>query len=59
MNTVVNALREVVGQFDFYIENGNYNGTWDYGLMLEYVCGVIVVLVVISAVFKFLNKLFD
>ena len=59
MNTVVNALREVVGQFDFYINNGNYSGTWDYGAMLEYACGVILVCVCVSAVFKFLTKLFN
>ena len=61
METVVNALRDIVGEFEFYARlNGTTsNYTWDYGAMLEYACGVILVCVCVSAVFKFLTKLFN
>lgn len=57
MTTILNALRDIIGQADFYIENGNYSGTWDYGAMIEYIVAVLVLLVVISNVFKFICKL--
>lgn len=57
MQTILNALREILGTPDFYIENGNYSGSWDYGAMIEYFVGALVLLIVVSSVFKFLNKL--
>lgn len=57
MDTIINALRQVLGSPDFYIENGNYSGTWDYGAMIEYMVGALVLLVVISSVFRFITKL--
>lgn len=57
MQSLINAMRQIVGQADFYIENGNYSGTWDYGAMIEYLCAVLILAIVISSVFKFVMKL--
>ena len=58
MQTILEALRSVLGQPDFYKQmtiSGNY--TWDYGAMIEYLVAALILLVVISSVFKFLIKL--
>lgn len=57
MNTLLEGLREIIGTADFYIENGSYSGTWDYGSMIEYMACVLIVLVVVSSVFRLLGKL--
>lgn len=57
MTTILEALREILGTADFYIENGNYSGSWDYGAMIEYLLCGLILLVVISSIFKFINKL--
>lgn len=57
MTTILQALRDIIGAADFYIENGNYSGTWDYGAMIEYLLAGLVLLVVISNIFKFIHKL--
>ncbi len=58
MQTVLEAIRSVLGSPDFYIENGNYSGTWDYGLMLEYLLAGVVLCIVVSQVFRIIGKLF-
>ena len=57
MQTVIEALRQIIGEADFYRTSGSYNGTWDYGAMIEYFVAALVLLVVISSVFRFLMKL--
>lgn len=57
MQTIIDAMREFIGTSDFYIENGNYSGTWDYGAMIEYVFAGLILLVVVASVFKFLLNL--
>ncbi len=57
MQTVLEALRSVLGTADFYIENGNYSGSWDYGAMIEYIVAALLLLIVVSSVFKFIYKL--
>lgn len=60
MQTILQALRDILGQADFYRQlypSGNY--TWDYAAMIEYMVGALVLLVVISSVFRFLIKLFS
>ena len=57
MKSVLQALREIIGTADFYIENGNYSGTWDYGAMIEYIVAALVLLVTISSIFRFIGKL--
>lgn len=59
MTTLLEALRDIVGTADFYITNGNYSGTWDYGAMTEYLCCVLILCIVISSVFRFLGKLVE
>lgn len=59
MQTLIEALREIIGTPVFYKQLSGYNGsyTWDYGAMLEYAVCAIVLCVVISSVFKFLRAL--
>lgn len=56
MGTIIEALREIVGSADFYIENGSYSGTWDYGAMIEYMAAVLVLCIVVSSVFRFITR---
>lgn len=58
MQTVLEYLRDIIGVPDFYIENGNYSGSWDYGAMLEYVIAGCLVLVVVGSVFRILRSVF-
>lgn len=59
MQTVIQALRQILGTPDFYKQiSGSNNYTWDYGAMIEYFVGALILLIVISSVFKFLMKLF-
>lgn len=57
MDTLLNALRKIIGSADFYIENGNYSGTWDYGAMIEYLVAAIILMICVSSVFRFVMKL--
>lgn len=57
MNTLLEGLREIIGTANFYIESGSYSGSWDYGAMIEYMACVLIVLVVVSSVFRLLGKL--
>lgn len=57
MSTIIDALRNILGEADFYkILYGN-NPTWDYAAMIEYFVGAVVLCIVISSVFRFLGKL--
>lgn len=56
MQTVIDALREIIGMPEFYVRLGNAtNYTWDYGAMIEYAIAGILVIVVVSSVFKILK----
>jgi len=57
METMLNALRQILGTPDFYIDNGNYSSTWDYGAMLEYFFAGVLLCIVVSAVFRFIVNL--
>lgn len=56
MKTILEALREYLGNPDFYVRLGTSNYTWDYGAMLEYAIGGILLIVVVSSVFKILRS---
>lgn len=56
MNTVIEGLRQILGSADFYIENGSYSGTWDYGAMIEYFVGAVIICIVVSSIFRFIGK---
>ena len=59
IQNLVQALREIVGEPEFYVQLGNQtNYSWDYGAMLEYMSAIIVLCIVISSVFKFVRKVF-
>lgn len=60
MQTVIEALRSILGTPDFYkkLAGSTSNYTWDYGAMIEYFVAALVLLIVISSAFKFLMKLF-
>lgn len=57
MKPVLESIREIIGTADFYITNGSYSGSWDYGAMIEYMVCAMVLIVVIASVFRFLGKL--
>lgn len=57
MTTILESLREIIGSADFYIENGSYSGSWDYGAMIEYMIAGLLLCIVVASVFKFLIKL--
>lgn len=57
MQSIIEALRDIVGNADFYVQSGNYGGTWDYGAMIEYFCGVLILCIVISSIFRLLCKM--
>lgn len=58
MQTVIDALRSILGTPDFYKQMSGYNNyTWDYGAMIEYFVGALILLIVVSSVFRFINKL--
>lgn len=57
MTTVLDALRDILGVADFYVSGSGYSGTWDYGAMIEYFVGAVVLCIVISSVFRLLGKL--
>lgn len=57
MNTVLEALREILGSADFYETNSGYSGSWDYGAMIEYFVGALLLCITVSSGFRFLGKL--
>lgn len=58
MQTVIQALRQILGIPDFYKQmTSTSNYTWDYGAMIEYFVGALILLIVVSSVFRFINKL--
>lgn len=59
MTTVIEALRQILGNPDFYISNGNYSGSWDYGAMIEYMVGAMILCIVVSSVFRLIREAFN
>ena len=57
MATVIEALRQILGEPDFYKVLSGSNYTWDYAAMIEYFTGAVVLCIVISSVFRFIGKL--
>lgn len=56
MNTILEGLRRVLGPADFYNTDSGYSGSWDYGAMIEYFVGAVILVVVIASVFRLLGK---
>lgn len=57
MDTLVNYMREILGEPDFFNVLYGNNPTWDYSAMIEYFFAGMIVLIVISNVFRFLRIL--
>lgn len=57
MQTILESLRSVLGSADFYETGSGYSGTWDYGAMIEYFVGALILCIVVSSVFRLLGKL--
>lgn len=60
LQTVIEALREILGTPDFYRQmTSSTNYTWDYGAMLEYAIAGMLVLIVVGSIFKILRAVFE
>lgn len=57
MTTVIDALRQILGTPDFYETGSGYSGSWDYGEMIEYFVGALILCIVVSSVFRLIGKL--
>lgn len=55
MQTLLQALRSILGEADFFIFE---TSSWDYSLMIEYLIGAVILLCVICNVFALLRILF-
>lgn len=59
MQTIIEALRQILGVPEFYVRLGNAtNYSWDYGAMIEYFVGALILMIVIASVFRLITKLF-
>lgn len=58
MQTLISALRDVLGTPDFYDSGSGYSGSWDYGAMIEYVVAAMILMIVVSYVFRMIKWLF-
>ena len=62
MTSLINYLRELIGSTNgfwhtFLNNNTNSQYNWDYGMLFEYFIAGVIVVIVISNVFKFLRAL--
>ena len=57
METILEALRNILGEPDFYVKLGSAtNYSWDYGAMVEYFVGATILCIVVSSVFRILVR---
>lgn len=56
MTSILDALRTVLGEADFYDSDSGYSGSWDYGAMIEYFVGAVILCIVVASVFRLLGK---
>lgn len=60
MQTLINALREIVGYPNFYHTiAGSEEKMWDYGSMFEYFVASAIILITVGSVFKIIKAMFD
>ena len=58
METVLTYVRQVLGEADFYKQLGTMSSyTWDYAAMIEYVVAALLLLIVVSNIFRFIRML--
>lgn len=53
MKSILESLRDVLGVPELQLPDGS----WDYGAMIEYFVGAVILCIVVSSVFRFLGKL--
>ena len=58
METIINALRQVLGVPDFYVRLGSSSYYWDYGAMIEYFVGALLLCIVVSSIFRIVAGFF-
>ena len=60
MQTIIEALRQVLGVPEFYVRLGGStsNYSWDYGAMIEYFVGALILCIVVSSIFRIIALLF-
>lgn len=47
MNSLTDGLKAILGEPDFYINNA-----WDYGAMLEYFFGAVILCICVASIFR-------
>ena len=57
LKTILEALREILGSPNFYITDGSLAGSWDYGAMIEYFVGALILCIVVASIFRFVGRL--
>ena len=57
METIITALRKVIGTPEFYKQLSGMSGyTWDYSAMLEYFFAGMLALIVVGSIFRILIR---
>lgn len=55
MDSIINALREILGTPEFYVKLGSQqNYTWDYAAMFEYFFAGLILCIAICGIFRFI-----
>lgn len=56
MTSIIDAMRSIIGEPDFYKNLSGNSYTWDYGAMIEYFIACCLLLIVVGSVFKIILK---
>ncbi len=54
MDSIINALREILGTPNFYKVLSGNNYTWDYAAMMEYFFAGLILCIAICGIFRFI-----
>ena len=54
MESLISSIRSIIGVPSFF-----NNGVWDFNLMIEYFVAALILLVVVSSIFKILVGVFN
>ncbi len=54
MDSIINALREILGTPNFYKVLSGNNYTWDYAAMFEYFFAGLILCIAICGIFRFI-----
>lgn len=56
MQSMIDALRSILGEPDFYRVLYGNNPTWDYASMMEYFFSALLLCIVVGSIFRILCK---